>query len=94
MDFWFTIQSSVMSLLGFFTTMFPLYRRSWGSPWRWSLVFCGVGATSCLTAIAAYVALPGFWSPGLSFLGTASQAIITLQLSLLAMQPAARGKQD
>ena len=94
MDFWFIVQSSAMALLGYFTAMFPLYQRSWGSPWQWSLGFCVVGATSSLVAIPAFLLAPPFWSSALLFFGTVSQAVMTLQLSLLAMQPGSRKKQD
>lgn len=94
MDFWFMVQSSAMSLLGFFTAMFPLYRRPWGLPWHWSLALCFVGTVSVLAAVPVYLCAPAFWSSSLLFIGAASQAAVTLQLSLLAMQPASKKKHD
>jgi hypothetical protein len=89
-DFWITIQSSIMGLLSLFTAMYPLYRRSWGTPWRW-LQLSVLGATCSVAAIPTY---PNFWSSVLSFVCTVSQAFITLQLSLVAMQQTTHRKQD
>lgn len=93
-SFWFMCQSSAMGLLGYFITIFPLYRRSWGVPWRWSLALGILGVLCSLAAVPAFLLLPDFWSSTLLFISTVLQAAVTLQLSLVAMQPAVPGKKE
>lgn len=93
-SFRFMCQSSAMGLLGYFITIFPLYRRSWGVPWRWSLALGILGVLCSLAAVPAFLLLPDFWSSTLLFISTVLQAAVTLQLSLVAMQPAVPGKKE
>lgn len=96
MDFWTQIQSSLMQLLGLFTAIYPLYRVSSGPPWIWALVFVTAGAICSIAAVPTFLFLRPFWSSILSFFGAAAQAVVTLQLSLLAMEPSVQPgvKQD
>jgi hypothetical protein len=87
-------QSSVMGQLGYFVTIFPLCRRSWGVPWRWSQALGVLGAERALEAVPALLLLPEFWSSTMLFISKALQAAVTLHLSLTAMQPAVPGKKE
>ena len=53
--FWFMCQLSAMGLMGYFVTLFPLYRRSWRVPWRWSLALGVLGALCALAAASAFL---------------------------------------
>lgn len=83
-----------MELLGYFITIFPLYRRSWGVPWRWSLALGILGALCALAVVPAFLLLPDFWSSTVLFISTVLQAAVTLQLSLVAMQPPVPDKKE
>ncbi|KAF2007476.1 hypothetical protein P154DRAFT_517187 [Amniculicola lignicola CBS 123094] len=85
-DFWTLVQSSVMQLLGLFTAIYPLYKRSSGPPWVWALILTTTGAICSIAAIPMFLYVGSFWSSVVSFFGIAAQAVVILQLSLLAVQ--------
>jgi hypothetical protein len=82
-DFWLLLQSSAMQLLGLFTAVYPLWASIKTASWRWMQILIILGCACALAAVPIYVRLPTMWSAVVSFLGTAAQAYMTLQLALV-----------
>jgi hypothetical protein len=73
-----------MQLLGLFTTIYPLQRRSTKAAWLWAIAFSIVGSICSIGAVPLYLYVPVMWSALVSFFGSAAQALVALQLALLA----------
>ena len=77
-----------MQLLGLFTSLLPVYRKTaqhaflW--PKTWTLALTAVGFMCTVSAIPLYLLAPIFWGRFVSFIGTACQACLALQLALFA----------
>lgn len=78
-----TVASSVLQLLGFYTTMLPICQYYRASAWRWSWACTVVGVCSVLAAIPVYLWLQPIWSALLSIVASVSQVFIVLQVVLL-----------
>ncbi|KAJ6106174.1 hypothetical protein N7512_009691 [Penicillium capsulatum] len=86
-DFWYLIQSSIMSVLGNLTMVIPLLKKSWLSPaYSTMWIFFSLGVTFALIAIAIYPFLNTGWSSMLAFFG----AISSVASVLIMTQAAAR----
>jgi hypothetical protein len=74
----------MMQLLGLFTAMFPIYRRSPAHAWRWAQALTALGALCSLGSIPLYVYAPTMWSALVSFFGSPAQDGMPLLLALMA----------
>lgn len=87
-DFWLLIQNSLMQMLGLATTtlisLAPRPRKqhitAWPKMLTWTIAVLGVGCA--LTAPLIYVRIPPMYSALVSFLASAAQACMVLQLAL------------
>jgi hypothetical protein len=79
-DFWLLVQTSALQILGLFTAIYPIYRKSTAHAWIWTWFFAGGGA-ACACALV-------------SFLGAVTQAYMALQLALLVALPSEVTKED
>jgi hypothetical protein len=80
-DFFTTLQSTLMQLLGLYTSLLPALRheaiRNYYQSWAWALSF--FSAACSIAASVTYVFFPVL-APLLGFLGTAGQSVVVLQL--------------
>jgi FtsH-binding integral membrane protein len=83
-DFWLLIQTSVLQLLGLFTTIYPMPKHSTATAWLWAIVFTVLGSVCVFAAIPVYLYISTMWSAFSSFIGSAAQLSMTLQLALIA----------
>ena len=85
-DFWLLLQTTSMQLLSLFTTLAPLYGRNseHSLPWPliWTRVLGVLGFCCSAGAVPLYLFVPIFWSSALSFLGSAFQTGLVLQLAI------------
>jgi hypothetical protein len=93
-DFWLLVQTSALKILGLFTAIYPIYRKSTAHAWIWTWFFAGGGAACACAAIPLYLYIPTIWSALVSFLGAVTQAYMALQLALLVALPSAVTKED
>jgi heme A synthase len=94
-NFYLLVQSSVLQFPGLFTAMFPIYRRSTASAWRWAQSFTALGVLCSFGCIPLYLKAPTMWSALISFYGSAAQAGMTLLIAQMADSddiPAAKKK--
>jgi hypothetical protein len=77
-DFWLLIQSSMLQLLGLFTAMFPIYKRSPAHAWRWAQALTVLGALCSLGSIPLYNYAPTMWSALVSLFGSAQAGMASL----------------
>lgn len=86
-DFWTLLQSACMQLLGIFTAIYPIRRLPLvaASAQTWAYLFAALGVGTTAFAIPAYIYASVFWSSVLSFLGSAAQAFLVLQLAMLTI---------
>jgi hypothetical protein len=82
-DFYLLIQTSIMQLLGLFTAIFPMAKRPASSAWIWAQFFTIVGVLVSVAAVPMYLYLPTMWSALVSFIGSATQIAVTLELALI-----------
>lgn len=80
-DFYLLIQSSMMSVLGIFTAIYPSSWQPSSHAGRWSSGFAIIGILCASVAIPLYLYLSVMWSALASFVGTAVQNFMTLQLA-------------
>lgn len=88
-DFWLLIQNSLMQVLGLATTtlisLVPRPRKqsilAWPNLLIWTIAILGLG--SALSAPLLYVRIRPIYSALISFLASAAQACMVLQLALL-----------
>lgn len=73
-----------MQLVSLFTAIYPFYRRSMKPAWLWAIAFSIVGSICSIGAVPLYLCVPVMWSALASFFGSAAQALVALQLALLA----------
>jgi hypothetical protein len=73
----------MMQLLGLFTAMFPIYRRSLAHAWRWAQALTVLGALCSLGSIPLYIYAPTMWSALVSFFGSAARTGMALLLALM-----------
>lgn len=83
-DFWQHIISAVIQLAGFLTLLLPIYRETAAKEWigTWILIFIGV--VSGLLTIPLYLFTPTSWSTFFSWLASAAQLLVVLQVALTA----------
>ncbi|KAK5400935.1 hypothetical protein LTR06_011104 [Exophiala xenobiotica] len=85
-DFWLLLQTTSMQLLSLFTTLAPLYgkKSEHSLPWPmiWTRVLGVLGFCCSAAAVPLYLFVPTFWSSALSFLGSAFQTGLVLQLAI------------
>ena len=81
-DFWFLIQSSIMSVLGSLVMVLPLLKKSWFCPaytTMWILFFSGV--VFAVLSIAIYPLYNTGWSSVLSFFGSVASIFSVLAMT-------------
>lgn len=82
-DFWFMLSNSTMSIIGLLVTVLPLWHTVWLSE-AWVLTLCCilVATISVILSIALYLLVPTGtgWSSVMGFIGSAAQALMTLEL--------------
>jgi len=70
-DFWYLVQSSIMSVLGNLISVVPLVKGSWFSPaYNVMWLFFIIGLASSAVSIGIYPFLNTGWSSAASFLGS------------------------
>src|SRR5436305_2669852 len=72
-DFYLLIQSTIMSILGIFTAIYPKLRRPSSHAEHWAHGFAVLGVACASAAVPMYLYLPTMWSALASFLGAAIQ---------------------
>ncbi|OQE09123.1 hypothetical protein PENVUL_c007G09307 [Penicillium vulpinum] len=84
-DFWYLIQSSIMSVLGNLTMVIPLMKKSWFSPaYNTMWIFFFLGVTFAIISIVIYPFLNTGWSSMLAFFGSIASAASVLVMTQAA----------
>jgi hypothetical protein len=84
-DFWYLIQSSIMSVLGSLTMVIPLMKRSWfslayGTMW----MFFSLGMIFAIIAIVIYPLVNAGWSSMVAFFGSVASVASVLVMTQAA----------
>ncbi|OOQ91749.1 hypothetical protein PEBR_09359 [Penicillium brasilianum] len=86
-DFWYLIQSSIMSVLGNLTMVIPLLKKSWFSPaYNTMWIFFTLGVAFAILSIAIYPLVNTGWSFMVAFFGS----IASVASVLVTTQAAAK----
>jgi hypothetical protein len=83
-----------MQLLGIFTAIYALYENHTGTAWRWTQGLTILGVSCSVAAIPLYLYFPTMWSVLVSFFGSAAQALMAVQLALMAASVVTQVKED
>ncbi|KAK3360909.1 hypothetical protein B0T24DRAFT_539755, partial [Lasiosphaeria ovina] len=80
-EFWQLVAGGAMQLLGLFTMLWPnVMAGGGGEPRRWTWILAAVSALSVVVSMLLYLLVSPGWSSLVSFLGSAAQVFILLQL--------------
>lgn len=94
-DFWYLIQSSIMSVLGNLTMVVPLLKKSWFSPaYSTMWIFFSLGVTFAIASIIIYPLLNTGWSSMLAFFGSVASAASVLIMTQAAARNVPRKMKD
>ena len=77
-----------MSILGIFTAIYPTFWQPASAAKHWAQAFAILGVAFAFGAVPMYLYWPTMWSALASFLGTAIQGFMTLQLALATEETA------
>jgi hypothetical protein len=81
-DFWYLIQSSIMSVMGNIVMVIPLLRRHWLTPaYNLMWVFFALGLFFALISILIYPFLNPGWSSMIAFFGSVASAAAVLVMT-------------
>ncbi|KAI1207298.1 uncharacterized protein F4807DRAFT_183528 [Annulohypoxylon truncatum] len=85
-DFWTLLAFSTVQLLGFYTTVSNVSRKSTEKSvaWTCALYLTAFGIICTLVSIPAYTYLPTMWSTLLAFGAAVAQLVVLLELLLMA----------
>ncbi|KAJ5895613.1 hypothetical protein N7495_007304 [Penicillium taxi] len=84
-DFWYLIQSSIMSVLGNLTMVFPLLKKSWFSPaYNTMWISFTLGVAFSVLSIIIYPFVNTGWSSMLAFFGSIASAASVLIITQAA----------
>lgn len=85
-DFWFLVQSCGMAIFSLITVAIPMWKGTHlpGHGWYWTWAFMGLAMFLAFAAPFAYAYAPAEWSSLFMIVVSAIQALVTLQLSLVA----------
>jgi len=84
----------MLQLLGLFTTIYPMPKRTTATAWLWAQVFTILGSMCAIAAIPVYLYVSTIWSAFVSFIGSAAQGLMALQLALIADSRLTRLKEE
>jgi hypothetical protein len=95
-DFWYLIQSSIMSVLGSLTMVIPLMKKSWFSPAYGTMwMFFTLGLSFAVIAIVIYPLVNTGWSSMVAFFGSiASVASVLIMTQAAAKDVLGKLKND
>ncbi|KAK0707141.1 hypothetical protein B0T26DRAFT_680702 [Lasiosphaeria miniovina] len=80
-EFWQLVAGGAMQLLGLFTMLWPdVMAGGGGEPRRWTWILAVASALSVVGSMLLYLLVSPGWSSLVSFLGSAAQVFILLQL--------------
>ena len=83
-NFWQQISNTIIQLAGFLTMLLPIYRETAAKQWVGTWVLTVLGILSALIAIPLYLFVPVLWSAFFSWLASAAQLLVVLQIALVA----------
>lgn len=85
-DFWWLLQNTLNQILALITLAVPIYQGSKlpFQSWFWTWCFILLASVATVLAPVLYLLLPVAYSGILSFVGSACQAFVVLQLSIAA----------
>lgn len=88
-DFWYLIQSSIMSILGNLIMVIPLLKKSWFSPaYSTMWMFFTLGVTFAAISILIYPFVNTGWSSMVAFFGSIASVASVLVMTQGAAKPA------
>jgi uncharacterized membrane protein YhaH (DUF805 family) len=81
-DFWYLIQSSIMSILGNLIMVIPLLKKSWFSPaYSTMWIFFTLGVTFAVISILIYPFVNTGWSSMVAFFGSIASVASVLVMT-------------
>ena len=85
-DFWFLIQACSMQILGLLIVGIPMWKGKAlsGQGWYWTWACIGLATGCTIAAPLVYCKLRTEWSSFLVIVAGATQAFVTLQVTLIA----------
>lgn len=94
-DFWYLIQSSIMSVLGSLTMLIPLIKRSWFSPAYSAMwIFFTLDMSFAIIAIVIYPPVNTGWSSMVAFFGSIASVASVLLMTQAAAKDVPRKIKD
>jgi len=94
-DFWYLVQSSIMSVLGNLISIVPLLKKVWFSPaYNVMWLFFTLGLAFAAASISIYPFLNPGWSSIVSFLGSISSVASVLVITQATGKDKGKVKMD
>ncbi|KAI9699946.1 MAG: hypothetical protein M1836_002480 [Candelina mexicana] len=83
-DFWVQVTNTIIQLAGFLTLLLPIYRETAAKQWVGTWILTVLGTLSAGVAVPLYLFAPIWWSAFFSWLASAAQLLVVLQVALVA----------
>ena len=94
-NFWQQIINFIVQLAGFATLLLPIFRETTAKEWMGTWILTALGVCSAFVAIPLSFFTPGLLSIFFSWLASAAQLLVVLQVALVAaFQTQQRAKMD